>query len=293
MFDKPRNWKWMVPAGCIPLLLVAWGSMDGNGDWARYAVIPLGLAVVASVAALMNGILYAWHYAAQIYGDVRAVLNSTPEVRMFEAAKSMHPDTAKALLVHRRTIWRQKYIPVKELVDYILDEAPIVHLGFVDFVLTNSNMTAIMSKRMLSDGSKQFDPTDIVTDYEQYDALLLLLQNKLMLTEAFGNQAGQWIPPWNPVTVGHRFGMDESFSADPEEVAETVKTVVRAQAASNGSNVPKSLSVLDKLPRAEQARVKVEPKSHPTPELTDEEEDAIRREMEAYGQKYVDGKVPS
>jgi hypothetical protein len=152
----------------------------------------------------------------------------------------MHPEAVKALLVHRRTIWRLKYVPIKDLVDWVLDEADNVHAGFVDFVLDHSNMTAVMSKRLLSDGSKQFDPEDMVTDYEQYDALILLMQQKLMITQAFGNQAPQWLPPYSPELARHRFGLDGAVGEEPEERSEALKAVVRAQRKDGEAGGPSS-----------------------------------------------------
>lgn len=149
---------------------------------------------------------------------------------MFEAAKGMHPDAVKALLVHRRSIWRVRYVPLKDTVDWIFDEAPTVHAGFVDFVLDHSN-GSVMSKRLLSDGSKQFDPEELVTDYQQYDDLVTLMQQKLMCTQAYGNQAPQWLAPWTPELVRHHFGLDGApYGVEEEGVSEAMQAVMRAQA---------------------------------------------------------------
>lgn len=290
MFDRPRNWKWMVPASLLGPCLVWWGqwAVDG-GRWEEWAAVPMVLTIVLGVAALANLLLYVFHYWVEMSTEARAVLNQTPEVRMFEAAKVMHPETAKALLVHRRTIWRQKYVAVKDLVDYILDEAEIVHLGFADFVLAHSSAISIMSKRMLSEGSKQFDPDEQVTDYEQYDAFVLLLQSKLMITQAYGNQAGQWIPPWNPASVGHRFGLDEAFSAEPEELSEAVKTIIRAQSKGKGNGGVKELATLpaaSQHPSTARVRSAQDGGRVDVPELTDEEMEAIRLENERYEKQF-------
>jgi hypothetical protein len=220
----------MVPAALIAPCLVCFSKLwnSGTGTWKDWALLPLGLAVVLFIATLVN----VWAYVAErwsnVYANIRTVQNSTPEVRMFEAAKGMHPDAVKALLVHRRTVWRVKYIPLKDTVDWILDEAPNVHAGFVDFVLDRSNGT-LMSKRLLSEGSKQFDPEGIVTDYEQYDNLVWLLKTKLMCTDAYGNQSPKFLPPWNVELLRKRFGLDgEGYQVD-EEMSEAMKQVVAEQ----------------------------------------------------------------
>jgi hypothetical protein len=230
MYGEPRNWKWMIPAALIAPCIVWWNkwAMSGGAlsDW---AVIPLGIAGILLVATLVNLWLYASSHAADIYADIQAVRNSTPEVRMFEAAKGMHPQAVEALLIHRRAIWRIKYVPLKDVADWILDEAPTVHGGFLDFVLDHSNSFSVMPKHgILSQGSKQFDPEGMIEDYQQYDDLILLLQQKLICTQALGNQPPKWIPPWNQDLVRHRFGLDgEQYVV--AEMSDAMRAIQRGQ----------------------------------------------------------------
>jgi hypothetical protein len=233
MFDDfksgPRNWKWMVPAALVSPLAVWFGAWWGKPGWSEWAVVPLCMAGILSVATVVNLWLYAQRRWADVYADVQVVRNSTPEVRMMEAAKGMHPDAVKALLVHRRTIWRIKYIPKRDTVDWILDEAPTVHAGFVDFVLDHSNHVSLMAKHGLSEGSTKFDPDGIVTDYQQYDDLLWLMQQKLMVTQAFGNQAPHFLPPWNVELLQRRFGLDgEGYQVD-DEMSDAMRQVMKEQ----------------------------------------------------------------
>jgi hypothetical protein len=219
----------MVPAALIAPCIVWWNAWFEWGDnWRLWAMVPLFLAFIALIAAAVNLWLYVQSRWADLWADVQVTRNSTPEVRMFEAAKGMHPEAVKALLVHRRTIWRIKYIPLKDTVDWVLDEAPNVHGGFVDFVFDHSNGT-LMPKRFLVEGSTKFDPDGLVTDYQQYDDLLLLMQNKLMCTQAYGNQAPHFLPPWNVDLLRHRFGMDgEGYQVD-EGMSEAMRSVVKEQ----------------------------------------------------------------
>lgn len=234
--SEPRNWKWIVPAMLISPCLV-WFSQAWNvWLWGAWALVPLGLAIVLFVAALINAWAYVAEHWANTYANIRSVQNSTAEVRMFEAAKGMHPDAVKALLVHRRTVWRVKYIPLKDTVDWILDEAPNVHAGFVDFVLDNSNGSLMPKHGRLSEGSTKFDPDGLVKDYEQYDDLLRLMQSKLMCTAAYGNQSPKFIPPWTVELVRRRFGLDgEGYQVD-DEMSEAMKAVVRSQGAGGGAS---------------------------------------------------------
>jgi hypothetical protein len=192
-------------------------------------MVPACLALIAGLAAAVNLWLYVQSRWADLWAEVQITRNATPEVRMFEAAKGMHPEAVKALLVHRRTIWRMKYIPLRDVVDWVLDEAPNVHGGFVDFVLDHSNGT-LMPKRLLVEGSTKFDPDGLVTDYQQYDDLLMLMQSKLMCTQAYGNQAPHFLPPWTVELVRHRFGLDGAGYQVDEEMSEALKAVVKDQA---------------------------------------------------------------
>lgn len=230
MFEsQARNWKWMVPAMLVPVLLVAWQKTPED-----LRIIPAGLVLVMFIAALLNGWAFIAHHWSRTFADMRVAMNSTPEVRMFEAARGMHPDAVKSLLEHRRTIWRIKYIPKIDTVDWVLDEAPGVHGGFLDYVLDNSNGSLMPKRGYLSEGSKQFDPEGIVTDYQQYDDLLMLLQQKLMVTQALGNQAPKFIPPWNRELLRHRFGLDGTGYEVDDEMSDALKAVVREQRKAAG-----------------------------------------------------------
>lgn len=254
MFTEHRNWKWMVPAAGIPLMIIIWNwMMEAElGDW---GILPLFIAGILVVAALINGWLYVQSHAAVIYAEFQLARNSTPEVRMFEAARGMHPDAVQALLIHRRAIWRIKYLPFKDVADWILDEAPSVHAGFIDFILDHSNSVSVMSQHgILSQGSKQFDPEGLVEDRQQYEDFILLMQQKLMCTEALGNQPPKWIPPWNPDLVRHRFGLDGDQYV-VEEQSEAMAALRRAQAKVPGNGnglhtktgIPSVVNALDGL----------------------------------------------
>ena len=292
LFDRPRNWKWLVPGALVSPCLVWWSQWEMAEGWQRdWALVPMTLTILLFMAALVNLVLYVYYYLSQYYSDIRAAQNDTPEVKMFEAASKMHPEAVKALLVHRRTVWEVQYIPQADVVDWTYRDAPSVHAGFVDFVLDHSNATSIMSKRLLSQGSKQFDPENIVTDYEQYDGLVLLMEQKLMITKAYGNQPGQWLPPWSPQLARHRFGLDGDVGSYEEaSKGKLVQAVVRAQEKTGGNGqveeIPLSQSPLDKLPKkAAKAPVNVEADDGVA--ITDEEWEAVQREEAAHRERYM------
>lgn len=237
MFDRPRNWKWMVPAALSFPAFVLWSKAYFEWGWGDWSLVFVGLAIVLGVAFVVNLWVYVADYWSDTYANIRMALNTTPEVRMFEAAKGMHPDAVRALLEHRRTIWRLKYVPQKNMVDWILDEAPSVHAGFVDFVLDHSNGSLMPKHGFLSEGSKRFDPEGIVTDYQQYDDLVLLLQAKLMATAAYGNQAPKLIPPWTVELLRHRFGLDGEGYDSAEEMSVAMRAVVKEHAKDDGGRI--------------------------------------------------------
>lgn len=243
MFRESRNWKWMVPAALIPVMVVIWNWIMEKG-WVDFGLIPLGIGFILFIAAAVNLYLYVYEHAADIYSEYQLARNSTPEVRMFEAARGMHPQAVEALLIHRRAIWRIKYVPFKDVADWILDEAPSVHAGFVDFVLDHSNSVSVMGQHgILSQGSKQFDPNGLIEDREQYADLILLMQQKLMCTEALGNQPPKWIPPWNPDLVRHRFGLDGDQYVI-EEQSEAMAAIRKAHAIHNGNGSKNAASAI-------------------------------------------------
>lgn len=235
MWNEPRNWKWMVPGALFTVLTVvgAWlFAQDANNSrWWGWGSV-WGVAFVFFLAWITNWWAYIAMHIVNNSVALRKSQYETPEVRMFEAAKGMHPESVASLLAHRRLIWEVEYLAVGDMIDWVLHEAPSVRLGFVDFVLEYSNGTSVMPKSMLSQGSKQFDPTETFTDYEQYDALILLMQHLFMCTEALGNQAPKWIAPWTPELVRHRFGLESGFyEAEGTNMMQAVERAREARAA--------------------------------------------------------------
>lgn len=223
-----RNWKWMIPGMTAPILLVLQLWINA---WAEKAGVPgarlCGFATVPIIAILA---VQAWAGFTAYYRQIdvdqlstkRNALAVTAEIRLFEATKGMHPETVRLLLKHRMVVWRIRETPIGQLADWVLDADPRVHYRFVEFVLTNSNFYNIYPKNRLNDKSRTFDPTGVVTDYEQYDAFIALLKNRLMLTEAYGSQPGLWIEPWKPELVARNFGVVLEAEEEPSAVEKEI-----------------------------------------------------------------------
>jgi len=228
--NNPRVWKFMVPGAGAAAVLMLQMWIWGNGKpwmqlYCAYATVPVMILLAAQCLAMF------WAYYLRIFNDEfverRRALSQTAETRLFEMARLMHPDTVKLLLMHRKTKWRIKEAKVNELVDWVLDADPRIRYEFVEYVLVNSSDYAMMPLGRLSDKSFQFDPDRLINDYDQYRAFHKLLMNRMMVTDALGNQAGQWIEPWNPELVARQFGI-----ALVEEEEETPAPAPLSQATS-------------------------------------------------------------
>lgn len=234
MMTEFRTWKWMMPGLAVPILLVL--QLWMNDMAARSGAPDLRICGFATVPMMAILAVQAWAgfnaYYRQIEVDQlsarRNALATTAEIRLFEATKGMHPVAVQLLLKHRLTVWRIRETPIEELADWVLDADPRVHYRFVEFILTNSNFYNIYPKNRLNDKAKTFDPEKVVTDYEQYEAFVSLLQNRLMLTEAYGNQPGCWIEPWKPELVARRFGVTLE-AEEKEELTAVDKEIIENQ----------------------------------------------------------------
>lgn len=264
--NNPRVWKFMLPGvgAAAVLMLQMW--IWGNGkpwmqEYCFYATVPVMILLAAQCLAMF------WAYYLRIFNDEfverRRALSTTAETKLFEMARMMHPETVKLLLMHRKTKWRIKEAKVNELVDWVLDADPRIRFEFVEYVLVNSNQYAMMPMGRLSDKSFQFDPDRLVNDYDQYRAFHKLLMNRMMVTDALGNQAGQWIEPWNPELVARQFGI---ALVEEEEAP---------------APLPAASPQMEERNLGGKAKVQVKEK-----ELTDLEMENIRELEETHRQKY-------
>lgn len=283
MFSEPRNWKWMAPSTMMVLFIAIYGMVPAT--WGGWGYVPLGLAVICGVAAALNFWLYLDAHVAQSRIDLANARNATPEVRVAEAMRGMHPEAVRALMMRNRSIWRLRYIPAEDFGDWIYDESPILHAGFVEFVLDHSSAHRgeLMKKEVLSQGSKQFDPNGIVSDYEQYDALIELLERKMMITRAMGNQPAKFLPPYTLDVIRHYFLLDDDGSVESDAKTATMKRAAELMASKAGIPALRPLVNMGAV-MAE----KPEP-IHPTglanvrePELKDDELQAIKDEEARY-----------
>lgn len=220
--NEPRVWKWMVPGALMVAMMpvAAWVNMiaERNGwAWMLWcAFFLVGTMPLFGIQAWAAFAAYYRHMEIDDYASKRNALSTTAETRLFEYARTMHPETVKLLLLQRKTIWRVKEAKPGEMADWVLDADPSVRVAFVEYVLENSTKVKMMPLNLLSEGAYTFDPEKLVTDREQYHAFHKILINRGMATEAFGNQPGQWIEPWNSDLVAARWGIRlESWEEAP------------------------------------------------------------------------------
>lgn len=220
---ETRVYKWLVPgvAMVAMLPLAAWTKAiaEGNGwGWLLWcSAFWVGVMPILGIQAWAAFAAYFRRAEVEDFVDKRNALSTTAEVRLFEYARSMHPDAVKLLLAQRKIVWRVKEAKRGELVDWVLDADPTVHVAFVEYVLQNSTKVKLMPMNgFLGDKTHDFDRDKLITDYDQYRAFHRVLINRGMATEAFGNQPGQWIEPWTPELVAAHFGV----TLDVEESTE-------------------------------------------------------------------------
>lgn len=265
MIDGPRNWKWMVPGAGVGFVLFVqvWINANGSAPMQMYCIY---LSVPLMVILGMQSLAMFWAYYARIYNDEfvarRRAIAETAETRLFEMARLMHPETVRLLLMHRKTKWRIKESKVNDLVDWVLDADPRVRFELVEYVLANSNQYAMMAMNRLSDKAFNFDPDRLINDYDQYRAFHKLLMNRMMATDALGNQPGQWIEPWNPELVARQFGI---------ALVEEIPTPLPA--ARSAPQMEERPNLGGKVQAQEQ-------------DLTDEEMESIRALEETHRKKY-------
>jgi hypothetical protein len=245
MAAERNGWAWMLWCSCF---LIGAMPLFGIQAWAAFAA-------------------YYRHMEIDDYATKRNALSTTAETRLFEYARTMHPETVKLLLLQRKTIWRVKEAKLSEMADWVLDADPSVRVEFVEFVLQNSTRVKLMPMGSgLSDGAYTFDPANLVTDYDQYRAFHRILINRGMATEAFGNQPGQWIEPWTPELVaarwGIRLGEDEESDAQPASAAVVPPVASPSTQPVKIKDEPVSDESMKKINALETARETLSPKDY-------------------------------
>lgn len=215
-----KLWNWILPGIAAGLLLglATWMSQSQIGMAVYCAGSLFFVAVILLVQAFSGYRAFYRQIEVDQLSQKRTALADTAEVRLAEFMRGMHPETVRLFLKHRLEVWRVREMKGYELVTWVLDADPRINHEFVEHVLRHSNFYNLMPKRLLSDKSYQFDPMGVVTDYEQYDALIALMQRRGWVTEGYGNQPPAWIEPWKPELAARRFGLDISAEEDEQPV---------------------------------------------------------------------------
>ncbi len=210
MIYELKVWNWLAPgifSGAFLFAALFMASADLYG--AQYCAGALFFAAVLLFVQTVSG-YRAFYRQIEVdqLSQKRTALADTPEVRLAEMIRQMHPETVRLFFKHRLEVWRVKEMKGSELVTWVLDADPRINWMFFEYVLKRSNFYALMPKRMLSDKAHSFDPMRVVTDYEMYDALVEMLMRRGYVTQGFGNQPPVWIEPWKPELVARKFGIE-------------------------------------------------------------------------------------
>jgi hypothetical protein len=220
--NSPRNWKWMVPALLSPVFFICgYFASKWRGELAMWSIPIFFACLVMLWASFKNHHAYFSTIETENYTAARMAEITTPETLLFDYARQMHPEAVRLLLQHRKKVWmiRQAPFDSREWADWVLFDAPQVHVDAVIYILTNSTENHVMSKRQLAEGSKKLDPDGEILDREQYEQFCALLGRWLMVTRPFGTQSPPaWIAPWNPETVAKSLGVWHILKEDFPEV---------------------------------------------------------------------------
>jgi len=292
--DGPRTWKWAVP-GLLAMCLGFWGSklsmLSGERDLGVFMMI---LAMFLGMMAVTNWWKLVSAHSTEMYVMRRGAESETPLVLLSKNMKQMHPEAIKVLnRFGVKTSWGVKVNVERGERDWVLlDTDPSVHFGFIEYVLDNSKGGKLMPMGYpyLTDGSKKWDPDGLIEDREQYHSLRKWMFARMMITEAHGNQPPHFLPPWNAELLMESMGLTGEQDLYKPELDEK---------RTDMTEIPASKSVMDMLPKnssvpkgdaisSQQSMVRQR-----RDEISDEEWNAIQKEMAEYGNKFEGGVVPN
>ncbi len=230
---EPRNWKWMVPGLLIPitLLATAW-LLTQPDDWLKtLSCLPTFATMILAVAMISNFNRYTQTWHVDLLRARQTALAITAENMMLEQAKGVHPETLRLLLTENRRALRlvQGSLSADQQSYSVLNADPAVTEYFITYFLLQSTDEKCMSKRVLSEGSKSFDPTGAVSDRDMYDRFVVVLLQQNKVTRPFGEyQPPYWINGWSPAAVAADLGWnwppaDQSDEKPAENVIPELK----------------------------------------------------------------------
>lgn len=215
--NEPRNWKWMVSAGAVPVLFMIALVISEISNKNLPVLLTFGcqcmmltLMCIAGISAVANFRNYFMWEEEERFRMHQDALSTTPLTVVSGNLRQLHPEAVRLLNKFGvKTAWEVKVGSSAEDREWYL-RGTNVNMRFVEYFLEHSTTSTVMPKRMLSEGAFHWDPADkLTTDYQQYDEFLKWLFSRMMITMPFGNQAGQWIPPWGPALVAEIMGLVE------------------------------------------------------------------------------------
>jgi hypothetical protein len=188
---EPNNASWIVPGLFIPFVLLGAFFLAQKGGAASYWALALGLvAFILLIATVQNNSVYFAAIRARTQAEAHKAFIETPKTLLALRCETMHPETARLMFLQDKTVWmvkQRKDVTLHEFADFVLFDAPIVHIDFVLNFLNNCSDkdSQIARKGLYSENSKILDPDKIVTDRAQYDALIDHLYRKGMITKPY------------------------------------------------------------------------------------------------------------
>lgn len=214
--------KWLWLSICAALFLgVAWFCLDHG--WQIAMTVFGAIMLFFVVAAVAEFAIQYSNEAAVIYERNQRARYMSPVVMISEAIGHLHPEHMKLLYrFTARAVWDVKIDLDKRERDVML-RGTNIHLGFVEHVLDQSRNGELYPMNRFSEGSKEWDPDGVVTDWDQYREFELWLSTRLIVIRHYSNKAAVFLPPWTPALVKEAMGIADQL----EYWSPAVKNVIK------------------------------------------------------------------
>jgi hypothetical protein len=210
MIEEMKTWKWLVPAGLVPVIfsmvLMLWRIGNETSMYCASGLVGL-MAIFAVQGWAGFRAYYRQIEVDQAERRKRIATTDTTTVRL-ESSRGVSPEVVRLILNEQHRVWMLRNGNQVHMPHSVLYHAPAVTDFFLEYFLKSSSERVVMPKRLLVEGRKnRFDPWGVVDEYEMYDQLVALLasQGKIVKYSEFENY--QWVTPWTPKLVADDYGL--------------------------------------------------------------------------------------
>lgn len=220
MYNEPRVYKFLLPSLVLVLLipLGLWVNMVAERNawawfgWCNYAVF--GAMPILALQAFAGFRAYYRRLAVDDFVAKRQAEIMTPQIRLAETMKQMHPAAINILSMYGRSTWMLMPGAKADKDDaiWILYGTQVTSSFIVDFLKSSTVTACVPMYKFANDGAKLHAPHNMrsswCSDREQYSQFVNYLFGRGIVTMAHGNLPAEFIAPWNPENVARSFGFE-------------------------------------------------------------------------------------